>query len=134
MGLAANRKAGETAVREQMRGGMQRIEGRLAEHVESLRDQVTRDSPIAVRRKELEGDIKDIYYGDQQLEKFGGREDKKSAIQYLLSSFIAEQFPVFGEPELLDLQALVQSETDAICDAIDAASDSYSQAASDAAA
>lgn len=37
MGLAANRKAGETAAFEQMRGGMQRIEDRLAAHVESLR-------------------------------------------------------------------------------------------------
>ena len=47
-----------------MRGGMDRIEQRLADHVASLRDQVTRSSPIAVRRKELEGDIKDVYYAD----------------------------------------------------------------------
>ena len=113
---------------------MDRIEQRLADHVASLRDQVTRDSPIAVRRKELEGDIKDVYYGDQQLEKFGGREDKKSAIQYLLSSFIAEQFPVFGQPELDDLTSLVEAETEAICDAVTAATDSYSLAAVETAA
>ena len=134
MGLAQNRKAGESAARAQMRGGMDRIEARLAAHVESLRLQVQTDSPIAIRRKELEGDIKDIYYSDEQQLKLQGREDKKAAIKALLEGFIAENFPVFGEPELLDLQALVAAETEAMCDAVDAAMASYNAAAADAAA
>ena len=133
MGLAANRKAGETAAFEQMRGGMQRIEDRLAAHVESLRLQVQTDSPIALRRKELEGDIKDIYYSDEQQLKLQGREDKKAAIKALLEGFIAEQFPVFGQPELMDLTALVAAETEAMCDAVDAARASYDAAAAAAA-
>ena len=134
MGLAQNRKAGESSARAQMRGGMDRIEARLAHHVESLRLQVQTDSPIAIRRKELEGDIKDIYYSDEQQLKLQGREDKKAAIKALLEGFIAENFPVFGEPELLDLQALVAAETEAMCDAVDAAMASYNAAAADAAA
>ena len=134
MGLAANRKAGETAVHDQMRAGMGRIEDRLAAHVASLRDQVTRDSPIAVARKLAEGDIKDVYYEDQQLEKHGGREDKKARIAAILQAFSDAHFPVFGEPELTDLTALVEAETAAICDAMDAANASYDAAAAHAAA
>ena len=54
MGLAQTRKDGESAAWAQMRGGMQRIDDRLSAHIESLRLQVQSDSPIALRRKELE--------------------------------------------------------------------------------
>ena len=134
MGLAQTRKDGESAARAQMRGGMDRIDARLQAHIESLRLQVQGDSPIALRRKELEGDIKDIYYSDEQTTKLAGREPKKAAIKALLDAFIAESFPVFGEPELLDLQALVAAETEAMCDAVDAAMAAYNAAAADAAA
>ena len=134
MGLAQTRKDGESTARAQMRGGMDRIDARLAAHIESLRHQVQKDSPIAIRRKELEGDIKDIYYSDEQHLKLQGREPKKAAIKALLDAFIAENFPVFGEPELLDLQALVAAETEAMCDAVDAAMAAYNAAAADAAA
>jgi hypothetical protein len=133
MGLAQTRKDGESAARAQMRGGMDRIDARLQAHIESLRLQVQSDSPIALRRKELERQIKDIYYSDEQELKLQGREPKKAAIKALLDGFVAESFPVFGEPELLDLQALVAAETEAMCDAVDAAMASYNAAAADAA-
>ena len=48
MGLAANRKAGETAAYEQMRGGMDRIDARLAAHVESLRSLGFVPDPLSI--------------------------------------------------------------------------------------
>ena len=129
MGLAANRKAGETAAYEQMRGGMQRIEDRLAAHVASLRHQVLSDSPRALRRKEMESLIKNIYYSDEQELKLAGREPKKAAIKALLEQYIAEEIVEFGAPELEDLTALVEAETEAMCDVMDAAMSSFNYAA-----
>ena len=131
MGLAQTRKDGESAARDQMRGGQGRIDDRLTAHVESLRQQVLGDSPRALERKRLEGEIKNIYYSDEQELKLAGREPKKAAIKALLDGFggIVE----FGEPELLDLQALVAAETQAMCDAVDAAMGAFNAAAADAA-
>ena len=129
--MSANRKAGEQAVRAQMKSSIQTIEDRLAFLVEDLRLQVQGDSPIAVERKRLEGLIKNIYYADEQTLKLQGREGKKAQIKALLDGFIAQNFPVFGEKELVELTALVAQETDAMLAAIADAQASYSAAAAD---
>ena len=105
--VAAARKAGEQSVRAQMNSSIQTIEDRLAYLIGDLRLQVQGDSPIAAERKRLEGLIKDIYYADEQTLKLQGREGKKAQIKALLDGFIAQNFPVFGEKELVELTALV---------------------------
>ena len=129
--MSANRKAGEQAVRAQMKSSIQTIEDRLAYLVNDLRLQVQGDSPIAVERKRLEGLIKNIYYADEQTLKLQGREGKKAQIKALLDGFIAQNFPVFGEKELVELTALVAQETDAMLAAVADAQASYSAAAAD---
>ena len=129
--MSANRKAGEQAVRAQMKSSIQTIEDRLAYLVNDLRLQVQGDSPIAVERKRLEGLIKNIYYADEQTLKLQGREGKKAQIKALLDGFIAQNFPVFGEKELVALTALVAQETDAMLAAVADAQASYSAAAAD---
>ena len=105
--LGAVRKEQEQAVRAQMNSSIQTIEDRLAYLVGDLRLQVQGDSPIAAERKRLEGLIKNIYYADEQTLKLQGREGKKAQIKALLDGFIAQNFPVFGEKELVELTALV---------------------------
>ena len=105
--LSSVRKEGEQAVRDQMNSSIDTIEARLAFLVGDLRLQVQGDSPIALERKRLEGLIKNIYYADEQTLKLQGREGKKAQIKALLDGFIAQQFPVFGEKELVELTALV---------------------------
>ena len=114
-----------------MKSSIQTIEDRLAYLVNDLRLQVQGDSPIAVERKRLEGLIKNIYYADEQTLKLQGREGKKAQIKALLDGFIAQNFPVFGEKELVELTALVAQETDAMLAAVADAQASYSAAAAD---
>ena len=105
--MSSVRKEGELAVRAQMKASIKTIEDRLAYLIEDLRLQVQGDSPIAAERKRLEGLIKNIYYADEQTLKLQGREGKKAQIKALLDGFIAQNFPVFGEKELVELTALV---------------------------
>ena len=105
--MAGVRKEQELGVRAQMKASIKTIEDTLALLVEDLRLQVQGDSPIAAERKRLEGLIKDIYYADEQTLKLQGREGKKAQIKALLDGFIAQNFPVFGEKELVELTALV---------------------------
>ena len=114
-----------------MNSSIQTIEDRLAYLVNDLRLQVQGDSPIAAERKRLEGLIKNIYYADEQTLKLQGREGKKAQIKALLDGFIAQNFPVFGEKELVELTALVAQETDAMLAAVADAQASYSAAAAD---
>ena len=111
MRLLGVRQDEEVATRAQMKASIQAIEDRLAAHVADLRLQVQGDSPIAIERKRVEGLIKDIYYSDEQNARDGNAEGKKAQIKALLDAFIADNFPVFGEPELTDLQDLVAAET-----------------------
>ena len=111
MRLIETRKQEELATRAQMKASTKAIEDRLTAHVASLRLQVQGDSPIAIERKRVEGLIKDIYYADEQNAKKGNAEGRKAQIKALLDAFIAKNFPVFGEPELTDLTALVAAET-----------------------
>ena len=134
MRLQGVRKEEELATRAQMKASTKAIEDRLAAHVASLRLQVQGDSPIAIERKRVEGLIKDIYYADEQNAKKGNAEGKKAQIKALLDAFIAENFPVFGEPELTDLQDLVAAETQKMCDRVEAAQAAFSAAAADATA
>ena len=129
--MQQNRKAGEAAVRAQMNSSIQTIEDRLAYLINDLRLQVQGDSPIALERKRLEGLIKNIYYADEQIYKNQNREGKKAEIKALLDGFIAQNFPVFGEKELVELTALVAQETEAMCDAVEAAQVSFNTAAAD---
>ena len=115
-----------------MRDGMDRIDARLSALVESLRQQVLSDSPRALRRKDYESQIKNIYYSDEQQLKLAGREPKKAAIKALLEAYIAEDIVEFGEPELLELQALVAAEVEAMCNVVDSAMASFNSAAADA--
>ena len=134
MRLIGVRKDEELATRAQLKASTQAIQDRLAAHVASLRLQVQGDSPIAIERKRVEGLIKDIYYADEQNAKSGNAEGKKAQIKALLDAFIAENFPVFGEPELTDLQDLVAAETQKMCDRVEAAQAAFSAAAADATA
>ena len=111
---------------------MDRIDARLSALVESLRQQVLSDSPRALRRKDYESQIKNIYYSDEQQLKLAGREPKKAAIKALLEAYIAEDIVEFGEPELLELQALVAAEVEAMCNVVDSAMASFNSAAADA--
>ena len=130
--MAGVRKEQELGVRAQMKASIKTIEDTLAALVEDLRLQVQGDSPIALERKRLEGLIKNIYYADEQTEVNQGREGKKAQIKALLDGFIAQNFPVFGEKELVQLTALVADETEKMCDAVEAAQAAWRAASDDA--
>ena len=123
------------ALNNQLDAAMDRIEKTAEDVIAALEQQVADSqsgkSPLALERKRVQGEIKKIYYRDSQ-NNMNAVEDVKGEIRELVEAFkkyAEDKVPNFGEAGLLELQAVIDEETKALCDAIEAALKAWNDAA-----
>ena len=107
--LSDMRRDQTDALNNQLDNAMDRIEKTAQDVVASLEQQVADSqsgkSPLALKRKEVQGEIKKIYYKDSQ-NNSNASEDVKAEIRAEVEKFkeyAATMVPNFGEAGLLEV-------------------------------
>ena len=123
------------ALNNQLSDAMDKIQKTTEDIIAGLEQQVadsqSGNSPLALKRKQVEGEMKKIYYKDSQ-NNSNAREDVKAEIRTEVEKFAEyakTMVPNFGEAGLIELNQVIDEEVEALANAITEALKAWNDAA-----